>query len=99
MDALEPGTDQTALDAAFAQIREAREWLREPVRMLTVAIENAISTNQMRHWPAEILAWTVADLTTGALQRRLATTPTTTVREDIDFLIDFLYVALRPSAS
>ena len=35
--------------------------------MLTVAIENAIFTNQMRHWPAEILAWTVADLTTGAL--------------------------------
>lgn len=78
---------------------KAREWLREPVRMLTVAIETAISTNQMRHWPAETLAWTVADLTTGALQRRLATTPTTTVREDIDFLIDFIYVALRPSAS
>ena len=78
---------------------KAREWLREPVRMLTEAIEKAVSVNQIRQWPAEILAWTVADLTTGALQRRLATTPTTTVGEDIDFLIDFIYAALCPSAS
>jgi AcrR family transcriptional regulator len=78
---------------------KAREWLREPVRLLTVAIENAISTNQIPHWPAETLAWTIADLTTGALQRRLVMVPTTTAREDMDFLIDFVYAALRPSAS
>jgi AcrR family transcriptional regulator len=78
---------------------KAREWLREPVRMLTVAIEDAISNDTMRRLPAEILAWTIADLTTGALQRRLTTTPTTTAREDIDFLTDFIYAALRPSAS
>jgi hypothetical protein len=77
---------------------KAREWLREPVRMLAVAIEDAISTNQIRRWPAEILAWTIADLTTGALQHRLATTPTTTARQHIDFLIDLIYAALRPSA-
>jgi DNA mismatch repair protein MutS2 len=28
VDALEPGSDRESLDAAFAQIREAREWLR-----------------------------------------------------------------------
>src|SRR5258708_36726435 len=28
VDALEPGTDRAALETAFAQIREAREWLR-----------------------------------------------------------------------
>jgi DNA mismatch repair protein MutS2 len=28
VDALEPGTDRAALEAVFAQIREAREWLR-----------------------------------------------------------------------
>jgi DNA mismatch repair protein MutS2 len=28
LDALEPGMEQTALEAAFAHIREAREWLR-----------------------------------------------------------------------
>src|SRR5260370_35691447 len=28
VDALEPGTDQVALEATFAHIREAREWLR-----------------------------------------------------------------------
>ncbi len=76
---------------------KAREWLREPVRMLTVAIDDAISTNQIRRWPAEVLAWTIADLTTGALQRRLATMPNTTAREDADFLMNFVYAALRAS--
>jgi AcrR family transcriptional regulator len=78
---------------------KAREWLREPMRLLTVAIEHAIAGNQIRHWPAETLAWTIADLTTGALQRRLVTTPAATVREDIDFLIDFIYAAIRPAGS
>lgn len=86
-------------DSPILSKAKTREWLREPVRMLTLAIEDAISTNQIRRLPAEILAWTVADLTSGALQRRLATTPATTAREDIDFLIDFIYSALRPSAS
>ena len=78
---------------------KAREWLREPVQMLTTAIEGAILANQVRPWPAEILAWTVADLTTGALQRRLATTPIRTAREDADFIIDFIYAALCPSVT
>src|ERR1700686_233823 len=78
---------------------KAREWLLEPVRALMLAIEDAISAHQIRRWPAEILAWTIADLTTGALQRRLATIPATTAREDIDFLMDFIYAALRPPAS
>jgi len=78
---------------------KAREWLREPVHQLTVSIESAIAQNQIHPWPAEILAWTVADLTTGALQRRLSTTPTTTAREDADFLIEFIDAALCPNAS
>ncbi len=78
---------------------KAREWLREPVRQLTVAIESAIAENQIRPWPAEIMAWTVADLTTGALQRRLSTIPTTTARQDADFLIEFIDAALRTTAS
>jgi AcrR family transcriptional regulator len=77
---------------------KAREWLREPVRLLTLTIEDAISANQIRRWPPEVLAWTVADLTTGALQRRLATVPTTTADEDSKFLIDFVYAALCLSA-
>ena len=77
---------------------KAREWLREPVRLLTLAIESAIAANQIHSWPPEVLAWTVADLTTGALQRRLSTIPTTTAHEESQFLIDFLYSALRPLA-
>jgi len=75
------------------------EWLREPVRLLTDAIAAAIATGQIRQFPAESLAWTVADMTTGALQRRLSSTPVTTARQDSDFLISFVNAALRPSAS
>lgn len=75
------------------------EWLREPVRLLTEAIAAAIATGQIRQFPAESLAWTVADMTTGALQRRLSSTPVTTARQDSDFLISFVNAALRPSAS
>jgi AcrR family transcriptional regulator len=78
---------------------KAREWLREPVRQLTAAIENAIAQNLISPWPAEILAWTVADLTTGALQRRLSATPNTTARQDADFLIEFIDAALRTTAN
>ncbi|HEY2497860.1 MAG TPA: TetR/AcrR family transcriptional regulator [Candidatus Angelobacter sp.] len=76
---------------------KAREWLREPVHQLAVAIESAIAQKLICPWPPELLAWTVADLTTGALQRRLAGTPTTTAREDADFLIEFINAALRPA--
>jgi AcrR family transcriptional regulator len=78
---------------------KAREWLLEPVRQLTAAIEAAIAQNLICPWPAEILAWTVADLTTGALQRRLSATPNTTAQQDADFLIEFIDAALRPTAS
>ncbi|HEY2393939.1 MAG TPA: TetR/AcrR family transcriptional regulator [Candidatus Angelobacter sp.] len=78
---------------------KAREWLREPVRQLTAAIESAIAKKQIHAWPAETLAWTVADLTSGALQRRLSATPTTTARQDADFLIKFINAALGTTAS
>ena len=73
------------------------EWLREPVRMLTEAIAAATNAGEIRPYPAEMLAWTVADMTTGALQRRLTFTPVTTARQDSDFLIDFVRAALRPT--
>ncbi len=76
-----------------------REWLKEPVRQLAKAIEAGISKREVSNWPAETLAWTVADLTSGALQRRLLSTPARTAREDADFLIDFIYAALRVAAS
>jgi AcrR family transcriptional regulator len=78
---------------------KAREWLMEPVRQLTSAIESAMAENQISAWPAETLAWTVADLTSGALQRRLSATPTTTARQDADFLIKFINAALSSTAS
>lgn len=74
------------------------EWLREPVRLLTEAIAAAAASGEIRQFPAKTMAWTVADMTTGALQRRLTSTPVTTARQDSDFLIDFVNAALRPSA-
>ncbi len=76
-----------------------REWLKEPVRQLAKGIEAATAKREISNWPAETLAWTVADLTSGALQRRLLSTPNRTAREDADFLIDFVYAALRVAAS
>lgn len=76
-----------------------REWLKEPVHQLTKGIEVAIRKGEVSSWPPETLAWTVADLTSGALQRRLLSTPSRTAREDADFLIDFIYAALQVPAS
>jgi AcrR family transcriptional regulator len=78
---------------------KAREWLKDPVRQLTKGIEAGIASREVANWPAETLAWTVADLTSGALQRRLLTTPTRTAREDADFVLDFIFAALRVAAS
>ena len=75
------------------------EWLHEPVRMLAEAVAAAIAAGEIRQFPPETLAWTVVDMTSGALQRRLSFAPVTTVRQDSDFLIDFVNAALRPSAS
>lgn len=76
-----------------------REWLKEPVRQLAKGMEAGIARREIGNWPAEKLAWTVADLTSGALQRRLLSTPAPSAREDADFLIDFIYAALRVAAS
>lgn len=72
----------------------AREWLREPVNQLALAIQSDANYSGILPWQAEALAWAVADLTTGALQRRLGSTPATTARQDADFLIGMVYAAL-----
>jgi len=60
-----------------------RDWLREPVM-------------QIRPISAEKLAWMVADITRGTIQRRLIGHSESSVDEDADFLTDFVWASLVP---
>lgn len=92
---LEPAGPPTS--PLLSKVR-AREWLREPVSRLAQAIQSDTKYSEILPWQAEVLSWAVADLTTGALQRRLGSTPSTTARQDADFLIGLVYAAMSNPA-
>jgi AcrR family transcriptional regulator len=48
-----------------------RDWLRLPVLRLASAIEDASQRGEIRRMPSEKLAWIIADMTRGTIQRRL----------------------------
>ncbi len=72
-----------------------RNWLREPVLRLTSAIENAARQGQIRPVPAERTAWAIADMTRGTIQRRLMGATSTPPDEDAEFLVEFVWAALK----
>jgi hypothetical protein len=71
-----------------------RRWLREPVRLLAAAIEDASRQSLIRNVPAEKVAWIIADMTRGTVQRRLLGATDTLPREDAEFLLRFIWPAL-----
>ena len=73
-----------------------RDWLREPVMHLAAAIEAASQRDEIRPISAEKLAWMVADITRGTIQRRLIGHSESSVDEDADFLTDFVWASLVP---
>ena len=80
--------------------RQYRELLREPVGRMTHAIEQAIELGEIRSLPAEKTAWVIADMTRGAIQRRLLGHCDTTPAEDAAFLLDLIWAAISsPAAS
>lgn len=85
-------TDSGSL--SFTRI-QYRNWLTNPVRRLTSAIETASRKGEIRPANAEHSAWAIADLTRGIIQRRLTGTPNTTPIEDAEFLVDFVWTALK----
>jgi AcrR family transcriptional regulator len=71
-----------------------RDWLREPVRYMAKEIEAASQRGEIRSVPAEKVAWIVADMTRGAIQRRLLNHSDYPVGEDAEFITAFVWAAL-----
>ena len=73
------------------------DWVREPVEHLAAAIADAVSRGEIRDVPAEKVAWSIADITRGAIQRRLMGSNSGTVEEESNYLTGFVWAALaRP---
>jgi AcrR family transcriptional regulator len=85
-------TDPGALNFTGKQYRN---WLKEPVLHLAAAIKDASRRGEIRDLSAERTAWAVADLTRGAIQRRLIAGLNTTAEEEAEFLVDFVWAALQ----
>jgi AcrR family transcriptional regulator len=71
-----------------------RNWLREPVLRLAAAIQEAARRGETRRLPAERVAWTIADMTRGAIQRRLLGQSDLSLDEESEFLVGFIWAAL-----
>jgi len=76
-----------------------RNWLREPVLHLADAIQNSINRDEIRHVPGERAAWAIADMTRGAIQRRLLGQNDRSVQDDAEFLSNFAWAALSSERS
>jgi hypothetical protein len=70
-----------------------REFLRDPVLRLAAALEEAARRGEIRRMPAEKIAWFIADMTRGTIQRRLMGHGDTLPR-DTDLLLDFIWSSL-----
>jgi len=87
--------DQGNLSISRSQYRN---WLREPVLHLASAIEEAIQHGEIRPMPVEKAAWAIADMTRGAIQRRLLGQNDSSLQEESAFLSGFIWAALTARA-
>lgn len=71
-----------------------REFLHEPVERLAAAIEQAERLGEIRSVPAEKVAWIIADMTRGTIQRRLLEQSATPPAADSEFLVSFIWPSL-----
>ena len=72
-----------------------RDWLREPVLHLAEAIEEGSRRGEIHAVPAERVAWIVADMIRGSIQRRLLNHSDNPIGEDAEFIVDFVWGALK----
>jgi AcrR family transcriptional regulator len=75
-----------------------RDFLREPVQRLAEAIEEASKRAEIRPVPAEKVAWLIADMTRGTIQRRLMGQNGSSIGEDSAFLMEFIWASLAKTA-
>ncbi len=71
-----------------------RDWLREPVQHLAMAIEKASKRREIRDLDAEKTAWLITDMTRGVIQRRLLSPTDAPAEVDAEFLLDFIWGSL-----
>lgn len=71
-----------------------RDFLREPVEKLAIAIETEVQRGAIRPIDTLKTAWLVADVLRGAIQRRLLSQNPPPPEEDVAFLLDFLWASL-----
>jgi AcrR family transcriptional regulator len=76
-----------------------RDWLREPVLRVASAIEDSSRGGEIRRVPSEKVAWMIADMTRGTIQRRLLGQSDTLPSEDSEFLLSFIWAALANEVS
>jgi AcrR family transcriptional regulator len=70
------------------------DWLREPVLRLAAAIEDASRRGEIHRVPSEKVAWIIADMTRGTIQRRLLGPSDSLTSEDSEFLLSFIWASL-----
>ena len=75
-------------------LSQYRGFLREPVLRLAAALEDACQRGEIRKVDAERVAWMIADMTRGIIQRRLEGQGDYSPQKDTAFLIDFIWPAL-----
>jgi TetR/AcrR family fatty acid metabolism transcriptional regulator len=72
-----------------------RDFLQEPVKRMAEAIEDAVQQEEIRAVPAGKIAWMIADLTRGTIQRRLLGHGEGTLAEEAEFLSGFIWAAIK----
>ncbi len=78
--------------------RQYRDWLSEPVLCLAAAIEEAARHGEIRQMPAEKAAWFVADMTRGAIQRRLLEQNNLPPEDEAELLLNFIWPSFATDA-
>jgi len=72
-----------------------RDWLQAPVAHLAAAIEEAANTGKVKPVSSEKIAWAVADLSRGAIVRRLLGSTDATLPQEAAFIADLVWSSLR----
>jgi TetR/AcrR family fatty acid metabolism transcriptional regulator len=88
-------SEQGSLSLTLSQYRG---FVREPVLHLAAAIKDACNRGEIRPVAAEKVAWMIADMTRGTIQRRLEGQSDSSAEEDARFLLGFIWAALAVEA-
>jgi len=89
--------DSAAGDFSFTR-SQYRGWLAEPVLRLAAAIEDASKRGEIRSVPPEKVAWLIADMTRGTIQRSLMGHINSSPVEESEFLCSFIWKSLACQA-